>query len=151
MRGVMLWGVVALAGAGCATARHVQQDRDGGVIAMSSNSSGHREKAMKLIADHVGPDYQIVDEREVVTGQSTRNHADTQKELTTHSEIPFLPAQRQTTVTTTTTSDVTEWHITYRRRGAPVPAAPPVVQPAGAQVPATRDGSPAPPVPNQSK
>ena len=54
MRGVMLWGVVALAGAGCATARHVQQDRDGGVIAMSSNSSGHREKAMKLIADHVG-------------------------------------------------------------------------------------------------
>ena len=143
MKGIVLWGVVALAGAGCASARYVHQDPNGGVVAMSRNSSGNREKALKLIQDHVGPGYQIVEEREVVTGQSTTNQADTQKELTAHSELPFLPAEKQTTVTTTTTRDLTEYHITYRRRGAAIPVVngvpqPPAVQQTGAQVPAKK-------------
>jgi hypothetical protein len=145
MKGVLLWGAVALAGVGCASARYVHQDANGGVVAMSSNSSGNREKAMKLIQDHVGPGYQIVEEREVVTGQSTTNHANTQKELTAHSELPFLPAEKQTTVTTTTTRDVTEWQIVYRRSGVSMPTPPlvngvPVVQQTGAQGPAGKAG-----------
>ena len=140
MRGALLWGIVALTGVGCANARYVQQDQHGGIVAMSRNSEGNREKAMKLITDHVGPDYQIVEEREVVTGQETTNHANTQKELTSHSEIPFLPAERRTTVTTSTTRDLTEYQIVYRRQGTisspPLVNGVPVVQPAGAQVPA---------------
>lgn len=140
----MLLGAVALTGVGCANARYIQKDANGGVIAMSGNSEANRAKAMKLIQEHVGSGYQIVEEREVVTGQSTTNHADTQKELTTHSQIPFLPAEKQTTVTTTTHRDITEWQIVYRRGGVPPPSTPLVngvpvtnpVQPAGAQVPA---------------
>lgn len=148
MRGVLLGGAVALALAGaggCGHARIVHRDANGGVVGMHGNSEANRKKALKLIEEHVGPGYQIVEEKEVVTGQTTTNHADTQRELTSHSLIPILPAEKQTTVTTTTTRDVTEYHIVYRRGGAPPPSAPLVngvpvttnpVQPAGAQVPA---------------
>lgn len=125
----MLLGAVALALAGtvgCGHARIVHRDANGGVVAMHGNSEANRAKAMKLIQEHVGPGYQIVEEKEVVTGQQTTNHADTQAEVTSHSRIPFLPAEKQTTVTTTTHRDITEYHIVYRRGGAPAPS-PPVV------------------------
>jgi hypothetical protein len=119
MRGMLFLGLLPLAAVGCGTARYVQKDAGGGVIAMPSGASWHRKKADELMLAHVGPGYQVVEEREVVTGQATTNTADTQKEPTMHSQIPFLPAERQTTTTTTTTQDVTEWQITYRRGGPP--------------------------------
>lgn len=141
MRGMLFLGLVALTGVGCANARYYQKDANGGIIAMSSNSEGNREKALKLIVDHVGPGYQIVEEREVVTGQSTTNQADTRKELAPSSEIPFLAAEKKTTVSTTTTRDLTEWQIVYRR--GPAMTSPPVqsagaVQPAGGAAPAVQ-------------
>jgi hypothetical protein len=56
--------------------------------------------------------------------------------------VPFLPAEKQTTTTTTTARDITEYHIHYRKRtggltGFPgtTPAANPILQ-AGGTAPA---------------
>ena len=124
--------LVALAAVGCGNARFVHKDADGGVIAAGSNSHWDHRRAEEMIREHVGPHYQIVDEKEVVTGQETTNLANTQTEPTVHSKLPFLPAQKQTTTTTTTTRDLTEWHNTYRRANG-LPAATQPLQQAGGQ------------------
>jgi flagellar biosynthesis GTPase FlhF len=82
----------------------------------------NRKKAVELMREHVGPGYVVLEEKEVVTGQETTNHSDTQNELGVHSTVPVLPANKQITTTTTTTRDLTEWHIVYRRGGTPPPA-----------------------------
>lgn len=127
--------VGAVGTVGCGNARYIQKDVNGGVIAMSADNRWNREKAEKLMAAHVGAGYQVVEEKEVVTGQVTTNHSDTQTELGEHSVIPFLPANKQITTTTTSTRDETEWHITYRRGGLPTTPVEPVQQ-TGAKVPA---------------
>jgi hypothetical protein len=103
---------------------------------------------MKLIEQHVGPSFDIVEEKEVATGQTTVNNQNTNKEATFNSSVPFLPAEKQTTTTTTTTHDITEYRIHYRKRtgiavGTPAGGAGPVgglsiggVTQTGAQVPA---------------
>lgn len=138
LRGILCGGVCALAAvgsAGCGTARHIQKDANGGVIALPSDNRWNREKAEKLMKEHVGAGYQVVEEKEVVTGQVTTNHSDTQSELGVHSAIPILPANKQITTTTTSTRDETEWHIVYRRGGLP-PASTDSLQQTGAKVPA---------------
>jgi hypothetical protein len=85
---------------------------------------------------HVGPGYRVVEEKEVVTGQETTNLTNTQTEPTVHSQIPFLPAQKQTSTLSTTSRDLTEWHIVYQRGNTP-PAGPPLQQ-SGGQLPATK-------------
>jgi hypothetical protein len=127
--------LVALAAVGCGDARYVHKDANGGVVAMRGDTSANRKKAEELITAHVGAGYQIVEEKEVITGQETTDHVNTQTEPTVHSKIPILPAQKQTTTTTTTTRDVTEWQITYRRGNNP-PAATQPVQQTGGQLPA---------------
>ena len=127
--------VMAVAAAGCGNARYIHKDAGGGVIALPSDNRWNREKAEKLMKEHVGPGYQVVEEKEVVTGQVTTNHSDTQNELGVHSAIPILPANKQITTTTTSTQDVTEWHIVYRRGGLPSAPTEPLQQ-TGAKVPA---------------
>lgn len=122
LRGILCAGLAAVGMAGtvgCGNARYIHKDANGGVIAMSADNSWNRKKAEELMKEHVGPGYQIVEEKEVVTGQVTTNHSDTQNELGVHSAIPILPANKQITTTTTSTKDVTEWQITYRRGGLP--------------------------------
>lgn len=127
--------LAALAAVGCGNARYIQKDPDGGVIAMRSDTSANRKKAEEMMLAHVGAGYRIVEEKEVITGQETTDHVNTQTEPTVHSKIPILPAQKQTTTTTTTTRDLTEWHITYRR-GNTLPAATQPVQQTGGRLPA---------------
>ena len=130
LRGILCAGLCGLA-VGCGTARYVHKDAGGGEIAMPSDNSWNRKKAEELMKEHVGPGYQIVEEREVVTGQVTTNHSDTQNELGVHSAIPILPANKQITTTTTTTRDEREWRIVYRRGGLPPATAEPVQQTGG--------------------
>ncbi|MEO2089528.1 MAG: hypothetical protein ABGY75_08535 [Gemmataceae bacterium] len=137
MKQGLLYAVLALTTAGCGTARYIQKGSDGGVIAMPADNRWNREKAVELIKAHVGPGYRVVEEKEVVTGQETTNLTNTQTEPTVHSQIPFLPAQKQTSTLTTTSRDLTEWHIVYQRGNAP-PAATQPVQQTGGQHPATK-------------
>lgn len=132
VRGVLSAGLLGLAAVGCANARYIQKDADGGVIAMPADNHWNRKKAVELMREHVGPGYLVVEEKEVVTGRQTTNHSDTQNELGVHSTVPVLPANKQIT-TTTTTRDLTEWHIVYRRGGTPSLPAPveSPVQPTG--------------------
>jgi hypothetical protein len=136
----LLVGVVA-ASAGCVGPRAVQQSATEGVIALPSNSDGwphhHRRTALEMIAKHVGPDYEIVSEQEVVTGHTTINDQKTDREMTFNSAVPFLPAEREKTTTTVTQVPQTEWHIAYRKRQSPPAAAQPVTQ-TGAAAPAGR-------------
>lgn len=134
LRGILCAGLVALGAigtVGCGNARYIQKDVNGGVIAMSADNRWNREKAEKLMKEHVGAGYQVVEEKEVITGQVTTNHSDTQNELGVHSAIPILPASKQITTTTTSSRDVTEWQITYRRGGLPSAVEQPIQQTGG--------------------
>ena len=119
-RFLVLAAAVAVASSvGCANARYVQKSADEGIVAVPSNTDtwpdNNRTNALKLIEQHVGPYYDIVDEREVTTGHDTINHQDTKREATFNGDVPFLPAEKQTTTTTTTTVPRKDYHIHYRR------------------------------------
>lgn len=135
MNRLVVLGAAVAAVAGCAGPRQVQQTAGGGVIALPSNSDAwptrHRTTALDMIAKHVGPDYDIVSEEEVVTGHTTVNDQKTDRQATFNPAMPFLPAEREKTTTTTTQVPHTEWHIAYRKRQTP-----PGVAPAGAVAPA---------------
>jgi hypothetical protein len=156
--------VLALAFAGgCASpAKYVEKRGDSGIVAIPANTdvwpSYNRRAALDLIQKHVGA-FEILEEREVVVGQSTHNNQQVNSEQTFNREIPFLPAEKQTISNTTTQRDITEWRIVYRRLDAPrsiggagnfgnsgaapgltpagglAPGVVPSVQPAGAVVP----------------
>lgn len=141
---VALAGLVALAG-GCASPAHyVEKKGDGGVVAIPANTNGwpnfNRREALALIEKHVGPNYEIVEEREVVTGQATATNQQVNTEAVANRRNPALPGERQTSTSTTTQHDLTEWRITYRRRLGPVVpdqpfggAGSPVIQTGGVQ------------------
>lgn len=144
-------GLCALSG-GCASARYVNQDAEGGTIAIPSNRGAfaeqNRQKATELITKHVGPNYEIVDEHEVVTGQSTMNNQQTNTDFVQNKRNPNSPSERQITTGTTTQQNMTEWHITYRRKasaGSFNGGAPNGLTPAGGVRP---QGPPAGVVPN---
>lgn len=104
---------------GCATARYVERHADGGVVAIPENSNHwptyYRQAALDLITQHVGPHYEILEEREVVVGQQTNNNQQVGPD--------FLAG-------ITTTRELTEWRIAYRRAASPhYPPAPGNPQP----------------------
>ncbi|HET6574785.1 MAG TPA: hypothetical protein VFG68_14365, partial [Fimbriiglobus sp.] len=131
--------VAAASTVGCANARYVQKIEDEGVVAIPVNSdtwpSYNRTSALKLIEQHVGSAYEIVEEREIKTGTTTSNVQNTRNEQTFNSEVPFLPAEKQTTTSTTTAADITEYHIHYRKRAGGLTGFPGAA-PAGGVVPA---------------
>jgi hypothetical protein len=93
---------------GCATARYVERQADSGVVAIPENSNHwptyYRQAALDLITQHVGPHYEILEEREVVVGQQTNNNQQVGPD--------FLAG-------ITTTRELTEWRIAYRRAASP--------------------------------
>jgi hypothetical protein len=116
-------GVAALVAAlsGCASpARYVERTGDTGVVAIPANTDSfpnyNRSEAMALIQKHVGGNFEIVEEREVATGKKTFNDQHVNNEQTWNTSNPLLPANRQTVQNTTTTQDVTEWRIAYRKK-----------------------------------
>lgn len=117
--------VVLAAFSGCASpARYIERQADSGVVAIPANTDAwpthNRREAIALIQKHVGPNFEITEEREVATGQRTFNNQQVNNEQTFNTSNPFLPANKQTVQNSTTTTDVTEYRIAYRRvAGAP--------------------------------
>lgn len=116
---VAVVALVSLAG-GCASpARYVERGGTQGVVAIPSNTDSfpgyNRREALALIQKHVGPNYEIVDEREVVTGTNTTNNQIANGQQTPNAKGGKSEIQTVSGVTTQT--DRTEWRITYRKVG----------------------------------
>ena len=120
-----LLGVAALVAglSGCATpAKDISFDAatGSGVVAIPANTDAwptyNRSQAMALIQSRVGADYEIVEEREVVTGQTTSSNRQIDTQQTVNPNIPILPAEKKTISDTQTTRDVTEYRIAYRKK-----------------------------------
>ena len=78
----------------------------------------YHNQAVELIKKHIGPDYEIVKEEQVVTGQVTHNDQNVEREE--HPSIlPWKSTETERVQNTATTTDVTEWRITYRKRTGP--------------------------------
>jgi hypothetical protein len=116
----VLLTVAGLTGCG-STARYVAKRGDTGVVAIPNNSNAwptyNRRNAEELIRQHVGPDFEVLEEREVVTGTSVSNNQQVQREQLTNGR--YLPIEKDTVTNTTSTRDTTEYQITYRRRSGP--------------------------------
>ena len=116
--GFVLAAVLLIA---CGSARVVQQNQTGGVIALNGDPGKAMEAAHREMAAHCGPgNYTIVDKREVVVGQDTVARADTYE-------------QRDGTTTTagSSTRDAVEHRITYQCGVAAGPAPAPMGPPPG--------------------
>ena len=124
---------------GCAKARHVEVNQQGGVVAIPSNTNSwpnyYRNQAEELISQNCPDGYEIVQEEEFVTGQVARKNSRTKTERAPrldlgrfHNDaeesdgnttslaglsIP-LGKTRQETNETTRYTDVTEYRIYYR-------------------------------------
>lgn len=170
-RVLVLVGAVVAGLSGCASpARYVEKSvgGDSGIVAIPANTdewpNHYRQAAIAKIVEHVGPDYEIIEEKEVVTGQAIVNNQQTNTEKTANRANPQLgPGERQTVNNTTTTMDRTEYRIAYRKRvgglpsqygniiqtryPAPGPGAAPTVVPAGG-IPTTPSSQPSGRVPS---
>ncbi|MGB7326356.1 MAG: hypothetical protein WBD31_15900 [Rubripirellula sp.] len=98
---------------GCSSARYVFKDPEVGVVAMPSNNERNREKAIELMQQHF-PDGYVIDREEetvigLVTHEHIRNHASSQDQERGEAHI-------RTAHATATTTDKTEYRITYRRQ-----------------------------------
>lgn len=127
--------VVTIGLAGCgSSARYVAKDIDGGIVAIPSDTdvwpTHNRKHAEDAIRRHVGPDYEIVSEGEVVTGQVT-NHDQQVRRDKADTPVKGLTVEKEGVSATSTTRDITEYHITYRRRAAAAAGTPPVPATAG--------------------
>jgi hypothetical protein len=125
-RGVILalFAVASAQAAGCNSAQYVVKQQDGGVVAIPANNNvwpfHYRDEALTLIRQHVGSNYEIVDERSVVTGTTTTNNEQTNREQVYNKKNPNLPGERDYTTGTVTSNQNTQWQITYRRKFGPV-------------------------------
>jgi hypothetical protein len=127
---------------GCASpARYVERNaKDGtGVVAIPMNSDAfptyYYSEAKALIQRHVGPNFEIVDEKEVPVGQKTLNDQQVNNEQSWNTTNPLLPASRQTVQNTTTTQPVTEYRIWYRKKSPALSTPPATHLPAGGASP----------------
>jgi len=138
-----MWAATAL---GCAHARVVERHSNGGgVIAIPENTNSwprrNRRRAEELMAKQCPAGYEIDHEQEVVVGTVTQTDTTTDRR-----GDPLLAAIRIAPVTedvrqTTTHTDVREWRIWYRPKGAaPTASVPGNVIP----VSATKPPGPAP-------
>jgi hypothetical protein len=143
---VLVVAAWAAGGVGCANARYVQKTGDDGVVAVADNSDAwptyNRTNALKLIQEHVGTDFEILDEGEVVTGQATVNTQNTDRQPTSSRKFPYLTGERETTTATSRTRDLKEYRISYRRKLGPAGFGGPVA-PAGGVPPAAGGVPPA--------
>src|SRR5207302_1247304 len=117
--------------AACGSARLVQRNQYGGVIALNGDRSKAMEQANSMMAQHCGPgNYQIVSEGEVPVGTDTMARSDTSYGSSTASNpngTASNTAGGETTTAGSSTRTATEWRVQYQcgqGAGAP-PAGPP--------------------------
>ena len=108
---VILFGLVLASG--CAAARHIVKDADGGIVAIPSNSERNREKAIELMEQHFPGGYVIEREEETVIAQTTHHQVD--HGATIEGEAKHTTESSQTRSTATTVPN-TEYRIFYRRQ-----------------------------------
>lgn len=116
---------------GCSgTARYVKKDMAEGIVAIPDASNHwpyrYHDRAIEMIVQHVGPNYEILKEEEAVVGQKVSNDQNIDTEMQP-SILPWNQRQIQRVNNIETTRDVTEYRIHYRKR--------PSVMPAGAPLP----------------
>lgn len=149
--GSLLLVAALSAGGGCASsAKYIEKRPDSGVVAAPDDSDAwpnhNKSNLLKLIEQHVGPNYEIVDQRTVRTGRQTHSSLPDTNE-TLNPRRPGSPGYQSSTHATSL-PDASEYRITYRRKSGPqvgdvgtggasglVPAggiAQPPTQPAGA-------------------
>ena len=116
----MLLGLAAGGATGCQSVRVVSQGETGGVIAIPFNSDmwpfRYRSKAEAMLAQKCPEGYVIELEEEFVTGQTTNVQEDRREDA--HQISKRASFTVGSTNTTATTSDVKEWRIYYRKKGA---------------------------------
>jgi hypothetical protein len=107
----LLFGVAAVVAglSGCASpARYVNQQGDTGIVAIPADTdiwpTYYRTRALEKIREHVGPNYEIIDQGEVVTGKTTMN-----SQQVNNGHVSGVM----------TTQDTKEWQIAYRKKHAP--------------------------------
>ena len=132
--------------AACGSARLVQRNQYGGVIALNGDRNKAMEQANQMMAQHCGPgNYQIVTEGEVPVGTDTMSRSDTNYGESSANNGQYSNTQGGATTTSgTSTRTATEWRVQYQcgqGAGAPPPAGPaaPPAPPAGG------GGAPPPP------
>lgn len=113
----LLAGLLPLS-AGCQSARVVSKSEEGGVIAIPANNDmwpfHYRTKAQELLARECPEGYVIELEEEYVTGQATSTNVEDKsrtQQITKNASVTL-----DSTQTNSTTSNVTEWRIHYRKK-----------------------------------
>lgn len=109
--------LIIFAGIGCASARLVSVDREGGVIAVPSRSSRHLRKAEQLMAREAPNGFEIVKEGETAVGppiEHVQTSTDTRGSQVL-SALHVAPINQQTTQTTTY-EERKEWWIWFKKK-----------------------------------
>ncbi len=120
----VIWAVFAVVAgtAGCASpAKDISFDpaTGTGVVAIPDNTdvwpTYNRSQALALIQSRVGPDFEIIEEQTVVIGQTTSNDRQVNTQ-TLNDRNRILPTEMKFIRDMSTTRDVTEYRIAYRRK-----------------------------------
>lgn len=104
---------------GCASqAKYIERKTDTGIVAVPDDTdtwpNNNRKAALALIEKHVGPNFEILDERTVPTGRVARNSLpETNEALNPRNQA--YPAKRPISATPTQQEEATEYRITYRK------------------------------------
>ncbi|MFL5339359.1 MAG: hypothetical protein ACJ8F7_04250 [Gemmataceae bacterium] len=118
------FALLPLIAIGCAEARYVTLEQNGGVVAIANNSDSwpnyNRKHAEELMAKKCPDGYVIDHEEEVVTGQT--QHIQTNSNRTGDPLLAALhiaPVQEETHQTTEFT-DQREWRIWFHDKNVPI-------------------------------
>ena len=104
------------------SARFVERTPTGGIVAVPDYH--HRDEALSLIHEEVGPGISIVDESEVVTDTNTRTIAEAGNGSIFTRIGSWFTGTRQVASTETKTVRATEWRIHYAVPSASRPSTP---------------------------
>lgn len=104
----------------CSSARIVHDTQTGGTVALRGPRDGAQEKAEALMREKCPTGYTVIEQAEVPYGETTHSYTSYQN-----------PSHRYGTgsaYTSSSSSQNTEWQITFQCRGAQASAAPYVVR-----------------------
>jgi len=114
---IVMWALIAA----CGSARVVHRTQYGGIIALQGDRGKAMEEARRIMWEHCGGQYTIVEEGEHVVGTETRGG----------SETYVTEDGTEVTEGGESTHESTEWRVKYQCGQAPPPpaAAPPPAEP----------------------